>query len=87
MPPRRGQRQRREQDPLASVQGHVAYTFRPQLWLALDATFYDGGATMLDGVTKDDRQSNSLYGLTLILIKCRLTATKATTMTSPGRTQ
>jgi hypothetical protein len=29
----------RKQDPLASVQGHVIYTFRPHLWLALDATY------------------------------------------------
>ena len=58
---------RREQDPLASVQGHVSYTFRPRLWLSLDATFYDGGETTVDGVAKDDRQSNSRYGATLSL--------------------
>lgn len=58
---------RREQDPLASVQGHVVYTFRPRLWLAFDATFYDGGRTTVDGMEKDDRQSNSRYGMTLSL--------------------
>ena len=57
----------REQDPLASIQGHVSYTFRPRLWLALDATFYEGGETTVDGVAKDDRQSNSRYGATLSL--------------------
>ncbi len=57
----------REQDPLASVQTHVSYTFRPRLWLSFDATFYDGGETTVDGVAKDDRQSNSRYGLTLSL--------------------
>lgn len=57
--------QHREQAPLASVQGHVSYTFRPRLWLALNATYYDGGRTTLNGVKKDDRQSNSRYGLTL----------------------
>jgi Putative MetA-pathway of phenol degradation len=56
---------RREQEPLASVQAHVGYSFRPRLWLALNATYYDGGRTTLDGVKKDDRQSNSRYGLTL----------------------
>jgi len=59
--------QRREQDPLASVQAHVSYTFRPRLWLAVDATFYDGGETTVDGVDKEDRQSNSRYGATLAL--------------------
>jgi hypothetical protein len=58
---------RREQDPLSSIQGHVSYTFRPKLWLAVNATYYDGGRTTLDGVRKDDRQSNSRYGLTLSL--------------------
>jgi hypothetical protein len=58
---------RREQDPLASIQGHVNYTFRPKLWLAFNATYYDGGRTTVDGLRKDDRQSNSRYGLTLSL--------------------
>jgi hypothetical protein len=55
----------REQDPLASVQAHLSYTFRPRLWLAFDATYYTGGETTVDGVEKDDRQSNSRYGATL----------------------
>ena len=55
----------REQDPLASVQAHVGYTFRPRLWLAFNATYYDGGRSTIDGDLKDDRQSNSRYGLTL----------------------
>jgi hypothetical protein len=58
---------RREQDPMTSVQAHVSYTFRPRLWLSLDATFYDGGESTVDGIEKDDRQSNSRYGLTLSL--------------------
>jgi hypothetical protein len=55
----------REQDPMASLQAHVSYTFRPRLWLSADATYYDGGQTTVDGIKKDDRQSNSRYGLTL----------------------
>jgi len=58
---------RREQDPMTSVQAHVSYTFRPRLWLSLDATYYDGGESTVDGIKKDDRQSNSRYGLTLAL--------------------
>jgi hypothetical protein len=57
----------REQDPMTSLQAHVSYTFRPRLWLSLDATFYDGGESTVDGIKKDDRQSNSRYGLTLSL--------------------
>jgi hypothetical protein len=55
----------REQDPLASIQAHVGYTFRPRLWLAFNATFYEGGESTIDGAPRDDRQSNSRYGLTL----------------------
>ena len=45
---------RREQDPLASVQVHVSYTFRPRLWLGVNATYYDGGETTVDGVHPTD---------------------------------
>ena len=58
---------RREQEPLSSVQAHVGYTFRPRLWLAFNAIYYDGGRTTIDGVRRDDRQSNSRYGLTVSL--------------------
>lgn len=54
----------REQDPLASIQGHVSYTFKPRMWLAVDATYYDGGATRVNGVPKRDRQQNSRAGFT-----------------------
>jgi len=57
--------QTRAQDPLAVVQGHVSYTFRPQLWLALNGTWYRGGETTVDGVANADRQENSRVGLTL----------------------
>jgi len=57
----------REQDPLAVVQGHVSYTFKPRLWLALDATWYGGGRTTLNGVLNADRQENSRVGLTLAI--------------------
>jgi hypothetical protein len=56
--------QRREQDPLASIQVHVSYTFKPRLWLALNTTYYEGGQTTLDGAAKHDRQANSRAGLT-----------------------
>ena len=58
---------RRSQDPLASYQLHVGYTFRPGLWLAGDATYYTGGGTRVDGIAKQDKQENSRYGLTLSL--------------------
>jgi hypothetical protein len=55
----------REQDPLWSFQLHVGYTFRPGLWMAVDATYFTGGQTTLDGTRKRDLQSNARYGLTV----------------------
>ena len=55
----------REQDPLHSLQGHLIYTFNPRLWAALDATYYTGGRTSVNGARNDDRQENSRWGATL----------------------
>ena len=55
----------REQDPIIALQAHVAYTFKPRLWVAGDATFYTGGRTSVDGVANADLQRNSRVGLTL----------------------
>jgi hypothetical protein len=59
--------QHREQQPMGGLQGHVSYTFKPRLWLAANATFYTGGRTSLDGVTKADLQRNTRLGATLSL--------------------
>jgi hypothetical protein len=56
---------RREQDPIAAVQAHVSYTFRPRLWLAADATYYEGGRTTVDGLGNADLQANARVGVTL----------------------
>lgn len=57
----------REQDPMHNLQAHISYTFRPRLWLAFDSTWYDGGETSIDGVSRLDRQSNTRLGATLSL--------------------
>lgn len=56
---------RRTQEPIPVLQGHVGYTFRPGLWLALDGTWYTGGQTTVDGVLNADRLKNSRFGATL----------------------
>jgi hypothetical protein len=56
--------QLREQDPLASVQAHVSYTFKPRMWVALNTTYYQGGQTTVNGNINHDRQSNSRAGIT-----------------------
>jgi hypothetical protein len=55
----------KRQDPLASFQTHVVYTFHPRLWAALDFTYYAGGETTVDGRHQNDRQGNTRGGLTV----------------------
>jgi hypothetical protein len=57
----------RRQAPIGALQAHVGYTQRPRLWAAFDATWYSGGTTQVDGVTKADLQRNSRIGATLSL--------------------
>jgi hypothetical protein len=56
---------RREQDPILSTQAHVRRSFGPRVWAAVDANFWWGGRTTVDGVASDDVQSNSRVGLTV----------------------
>ncbi len=57
----------RSQDPLYSIQGHVIHAFPAGVWASLDATFFTGGSTRIDGTPKDDRQRNWRLGGTLAL--------------------
>jgi len=57
----------RTQDPLVSFQAHVSYTIMPQMWTAIDVTYYAGGLSYVDGSSKGDRQDNSRIGWTLVL--------------------
>jgi Putative MetA-pathway of phenol degradation len=52
------------QSPIAAVQGHVAYSFRPRLWVSFDAIYFAGGQTQVNGIKRNDLQSNARYGLT-----------------------
>jgi hypothetical protein len=54
----------RKQAPLTSLQGHLIYTIRSRMWVALNATYYAGGRSTVNGVTNDDAQRNSRLGAT-----------------------
>lgn len=58
---------RRTQEPIATFSGYVSYSVRPRLWISANGTFYTGGRTTVDGVRKDDTQSNTRVGLTCSL--------------------
>ena len=55
----------RSQEPLYSMQAHVIRGFRPGLWASVDATFYTGGSTTVNGTAKNDLQRNWRLGATL----------------------
>ena len=57
----------RSQDPLYSLQGHLIYGFRSGIWASLDATYFAGGRTTIDGVLNYDLQQNWRLGGTLAL--------------------
>jgi hypothetical protein len=52
----------REQDPLYSMQAHVIRDFRPGLWASVNATYYTGGSTTIDGAARHDLQRNWRVG-------------------------
>jgi len=56
-----------EQDPVSTSQIHITYNFGRGIWAALSGTYDYGGRTSVDGVKKDDTQSNSRAGFTLAL--------------------
>ena len=68
--------QHRSQDPIYSAQGHLVYVFGRGAWIALDATYYTGGRTMIDGVEGDDELDNWRYGLTAALPVSRRSSIK-----------
>jgi hypothetical protein len=55
----------RSQDPVVTLQGHASYTFRPRLWAAIDATWYQGGGASLDGGEPTGAMNNSRLGATV----------------------
>ncbi|MBL8419637.1 MAG: transporter [Dechloromonas sp.] len=55
----------RSQDPIYSLQGHAIYGFRSGIWASLDATYFTGGRTALNGEKSNDLQQNWRLGGTL----------------------
>jgi hypothetical protein len=58
---------KRSQDPLYSVQAHAIYNFSSGIWGSVDATYFAGGRTTLNGVLQRDLQQNWRMGATLAL--------------------
>jgi len=55
----------RSQAPIVSTQFHLSYNIRSRLWAGVNANFYSGGRTSIDGIPNQDLQKNSRFGGTL----------------------
>jgi outer membrane putative beta-barrel porin/alpha-amylase len=55
----------KRQDPVIALQGHASYALPRRAWLAVDATWFAGGETRVNGVPNPDLQRNTRLGLTL----------------------
>jgi len=58
-------RNKLEQRPMATLEGHYSYTINRALWVSLDGTYARGGETKVNGVTQDNEQENKTLGASL----------------------
>jgi hypothetical protein len=57
--------QSQTQEPIVALEGHLSYDVKPRLWVSLDANFWHGGRTSLNGVENPATlQRNSRLGVT-----------------------
>lgn len=69
-------RGKKEQDPIYAIETHLVHRFRPGFWGSLDANYYRGGRTTVDGEKLDDLQRTSKFGATLVFPVARGKAVK-----------
>jgi outer membrane putative beta-barrel porin/alpha-amylase len=55
----------KRQDAVVALQGHASYSLPRRSWLAVNATWFAGGETRVDGVLNPDLQRNARLGATL----------------------
>jgi hypothetical protein len=55
----------KRQDAVLALQGHASYMLTRRSWLAVNATWFAGGETRIDGVPNPDLQRNTRIGATL----------------------
>ena len=56
--------QKRTQDPLFGTGAHVVYNFPSTMWISVDATYFAGGRSTVNGVLSNDLQQNWRTGAT-----------------------
>ena len=66
----------RKQDPMGAFQAHFSYNLNTFAWVAVNATFYTGGASTLEGIANDDWQSNTRIGITAVVPTGKMSSLK-----------
>jgi hypothetical protein len=70
--------QSQTQEPIAAFETHLSYDVRPRFWVSLDANFWNGGQTSLNGVENPlTTQRSSRIGITASVPLTRHQAIKA----------
>lgn len=64
------------QDPLYALRGHAIHEFGSGIWASVDATWFAGGRTTVDGAPNSDLQQNWRVGATLAFPLDRLNSVK-----------
>jgi hypothetical protein len=57
----------RSQDRVIALQSHASYTIRRRMWVAVDATWYQGGSAQAGAGTPSPHMNNSRLGATFSL--------------------
>jgi len=57
----------RSQRPIGAGEAHFTYYAKPRLWASLDANYWIGGRSTINGQLKADEQRNSRVGLTVAI--------------------
>ena len=78
---------RREQEPLHVVQGHVVRTFARGIWGSVSAGYDWGGQSRVNGEEKDDRRSDFLYALSVGMPVSKTAAIKASYVRASARAE
>ncbi|MBP9127943.1 MAG: transporter [Elusimicrobia bacterium] len=74
-----------EQAPLYTGQTHLIYTFRPGLWMSGSLGYALGGASTINGKTKDDPREAAAWALSLGVPIARQWNAKATYLSSRAK--
>lgn len=53
-----------KQEPVYSLQAHTSYYFKNQMWVGLNANWFNGGRTLVDNVSTGDLNDNWRLGAT-----------------------